>query len=489
MLPSYIEGKMPPHSRDLEDNLIGLCLIDPKAIEYCGTLEPVHFYNQVNEKIFSSIKSCHNKYKTVDLLLVTEELKSKGELDQIGGAYYLTKLTSTVYLSHTPTLDNLLKWCSIIKQYYVLREIIRSSFEIQKLAFSDEYSGDELLEKQASSIIDIRLSSSGEIKAKKLDGLIVSTIKEIEQTTQGLRGISTGSEKIDKVIGGWAKGELIILAARPGQGKTARVLDFVYNAAIQGKSCLIFSLEMKSESLVKRMISRESGINNILISRNTLRSDEWGKINNAANSLGELNVFIDDSAGVSLEYISASAKIHKIRHGLDIICIDYLQLIRSTNSKANRDVQIGEITRGLKVLSKELDIPIIVLCQLSRETEKRSDKRPILSDLRESGNIEQDADIVLGLYRPSMYYEYSQNPDVSNGRVDWTIDQYDNIAQIIPLKFREGAINYIITEYFMPSTYRYNSGDYSQENYVTKISKNEESNDNKSIFDDESLPF
>ena len=472
----YNEGKLPPHSIEVENNIIYICLYDPKGINYCDSLEAEHFYSEKNKEIFKSIKSCHHKNKTVDIIMVTEELKTRGMLELVGGAVALVQLSNKAVYA---PLDHVLRWVQYLKQYYVLREIIRSSYDMQSMAYSNEHSGSELLEKQSAELVKIQSSLHGDIKETKLETLIQRTIKDIESTKEGLRGISTGSEKVDKIIGGWSKGELIILAARPGQGKTARMLDFVINAAYQEKKIMIFSLEMVAESLVKRLISRESNVSNSLIGRNTLTTDEWGRINQASSDLNDLPIFIDDTSAVTLSYITSSARIHKIRFGLDMICIDYLQLIRSSNKSANRDVQIGEISNGLKSLSKELGVPIIALSQLSREAEKRSDKKPMLSDLRESGNIEQDADIVLGLHRPCTYYDYDNHPDVKDGKVRWTSDEYPLISQIIPLKFREGAINVTITEYFQASTYRYTSGDYMSDQYISKIGENNIGGDNK----------
>lgn len=477
------EGKLPPQSIEVENNIIYICLYDPKGINYCDSLEPEHFYSEKNKEIFKSIKSCHHKHKTVDMIMVTEELRSRSMLDFIGGTIALVQLSQKAVYA---PLDHVLKWVQYVKQYYVLREIIRSSHEIASMAYSNEHSGSELLEKQSSELVKIQSSLHGDIKETKIETLIQRTIKDIEQTKQGLRGISTGSEKVDKIIGGWCKGELIILAARPGQGKTARMLDFVINAAYQKKKIMIFSLEMVAESLVKRLISRESEVSNSLIGRNNLNTEQWGRINQASSDLNDLDIFIDDTSAVTLSYITSSARIHKIRFGLDMICIDYLQLIRSTNNKANRDVQIGEISNGLKSLSKELGVPVIALSQLSREAEKRSDKKPMLSDLRESGNIEQDADIVLGLHRPCTYYDYDNHPDVKDGKVRWTSDEYPLISQIIPLKFREGAINVTITEYFHAENYKYSSGDYMADQYSTKIGENARSQENNI---DNDIPF
>lgn len=479
-----LEGFVPPHNIEIEKIILFISLYDKVGYTLCSTLKPEHFYGQPHNDIWEAINTCQKKHNVVDLMLVADILKTKPD-----GQFLITYATTQLPTSQGHSPERIINWVKVIKEYYVLRQIIDNSHEVAKIAYSAEKSGSELLELQSNKLLNIQAALNGDNKSDKITDLISETIKEIEETKEGLRGFSSGSQKIDEVFGGWAKGELIILAARPGQGKTARMLDFVYNAVLQKKKVKIFSLEMKATSLMKRMASRISGVENYLIGRNKLESHHWARLNDAFGQISDFDISIDDNSAATLGYISGMAKVTKLMSGLDMICIDYLQLIRSENNKANRDIQIGEITRGLKSLSKELDVPIIALCQLSREVEKRADKKPMLSDLRESGNIEQDADIVMGLYRPCEYYDYDNNPDVKAGYSNFDPGSYPNVSQVIPMKFREGAKNFVITEYFFPETYRYSSGDYAQENYVTSIKPIGENHVSRLSKPDEDMPF
>lgn len=474
-----IEGRLPPQSLEAERAVLGAILIDQQSIvRVIGKILPEYFYHEGNGLIFKAMLEMNAKLIPIDMLTVTNQLKQAGNLDLVGGPYYISSLTDGMYSSGHIENHSL-----IILQAYIKRKVIEVGIAAVNDGFSDVTDVDQVLENIVGNIFQLNGIISGlEKRTKPIQDVLKETIKKIEQTSADeLIGIPTGNPRLDKILGGWIDGELIILAARPGIGKTARMLECVRAAAMAQKKSIVFSLEMKSTELVQRILSNESNVEGWKLRTGDIHTSEWGKINEGSGRIYDMDVFIDDSPGLTITQIRSIAKLHKVRHGLDIIFIDYLQLIGSPKSNKNREQEVAEISKALKNMAKELDVPVICLSQLSRDVEKQANKRPNLSSLRESGAIEQDADIVLGLYRPSYYYDYDSDPDVKANAVNWTADLYPFISEIIPLKFRGGDSSKYVTEYFHGQFSRFNSeyySDYSE--YKTEVNKqqNERTDDN-----------
>lgn len=404
---SIIYGKIPPQAKDLEESVLGAIMIEKEAIDKAlELLTPEMFYVDSHQRIFKAMVFLSQKHNHIDILTVAEELKKREELDMCGGPYYVTKLTNSVVGSaHIETHSK------IIFQKYLQREIIRVGGEMVSEAYEDGINDPfDLLDKVEKEIFSVtsRLYKRDYLG---LDTLIVNAIKEIELVRhdvdkQKISGITSGFPSIDKLTHGWQKEDLIILAARPSVGKTAFALNLARNAAINGGwPVAFFSMEMSAGQLTKRLLSSESEIWYEKIVRGRIEDDDMRTIyTKAVQVLAKAPIFIDDSPALNIYELRAKCRKMKNKHNVELIVIDYLQLMSGTGSgRQNREQEIAEISRGLKGLAKELSVPIIALSQLSRETEKRATKTPQLSDLRESGAIEQDADTVMFMYRPEYY--------------------------------------------------------------------------------------
>ena len=427
-----IDGKLQPQAVELEEAVLGAMLLEKESLSLViDTLSPESFYKEQNGRIFSAIQRLFNASEPVDILTVTQELKRSGELELVGGSFYISSLTNRIASS-----ANVEFHARIVAQKFLQRELIRISTETIKSAYEDSTDVFELLDQTTQNIFQV-LDSNVRKQGDKMVNLIAKAIEEIEAAaaqTDGLIGVPSGFTALDRITGGWQKSDLLILAARPGMGKTAFVVSMAKNAAVEfNKPVAIFSLEMSSIQLVKRLISSETEITQDKILKGNLDNHEFVQLNERIKKLSVAPLFIDDTPALSIFELRAKARRLKENENIQLIIIDYLQLMSGgPDSKGNREQEISNISRGLKSLAKELEIPIIALSQLSRQVENRpgGSKRPQLSDLRESGAIEQDADMVMFIYRPEYYgLEVDENNEPTKGR-----------AEIIIAKNRHGAL-------------------------------------------------
>lgn len=400
------KGKLPPQALDLEEAVLGAMMIDKKGVdEVIDILQPDAFYKDAHKYIFEAIVTLFNDSQPIDLLTVSAQLKKMGKLDLAGGDFYLIQLTQKVSSSAHIEFHS-----RIILQKYIQRSLIKISSEIIEEAYDETTDVFELLDSSEAKFYEV---TQGNIKrsSETAQSLVIQAKKRIEQIAgkEGLSGIPTGFHALDKVTSGWQPSDLIIIAARPGMGKTAFVLSMARNMAIQFNSGVaVFSLEMSSVQLITRLISSETGLSSEKLRTGKLEKHEWEQLSVKVKDLEKAPLFIDDTPSLSIFDLRAKARRLKSQYDIKIIVIDYLQLMTAGgNAKGgggNREQEISTISRNLKALAKELDIPVIALSQLSRAVETRgSSKRPLLSDLRESGAIEQDADIVSFIYRPEYY--------------------------------------------------------------------------------------
>lgn len=423
-----LEGKLPPQAPDLEEAVLGAMLLEKHAPEkVLDILKAEAFYSDANQEIFKSISKLYNAGFPVDILTITEELKREGKLEIVGGAYYITRLTNRV-----ASAANIEYHARILIQKYIQRELIRISGEIGREAFEESADAFELLDNAERVLFAIKDETTKK-NYSSIDDLLNKAIKQIESIKaheNGLTGVPSGFTQLDRITSGWQNSDLIILAGRPGMGKTAFVLTIARNAAVEYKKPVaIFSLEMSSIQLVTRLISGESEISSEKLKKGNLESYEWEHLTANVTRLGEAPIFIDDTPALSIFDLKAKARRLKKHNNIAMIIIDYLQLMKGEDRGiGNREQEISYISRSLKELAKELDIPVITLAQLSREVEKRPDKVPILSDLRESGSIEQDADMVGFIFRPE-YYKITEDAEGNDLR---------GIGQIIIAKHRNG---------------------------------------------------
>ncbi len=424
-------GKIPPQALDIEEAVLGSMMLDQNALtSVIDTLKPEVFYKETHQKIFEAIVSLFNKSEPVDILTVSSELKKLGYLEMVGGSFYITQLTDRI-----ASAANIEFHSKILLEKYIQRELIRISSNIIRDAFEDTSDVFDLLdqaEKELFAVSETNLRRN----YNDIKGLIRESIRQIEaaknQENQ-LSGIPSSFSDLDRITSGWQKSDLIILAARPGMGKTSFVLTMARNIAVDHKHPVaFFSLEMSAVQLVTRLISSEAELPSEKLRRGNLENYEWEQLNAKITSLTDAPLFIDDTPALSIFELRAKARRLKAQFDIKLIIIDYLQLMssRSDDKNGTREQEISNISRSLKSLAKELNIPIITLSQLSREVEKRpGNKKPILSDLRESGAIEQDADLVIFIYRPE-YYGYTEEDGES----------LEGVAEINIAKHRNGKV-------------------------------------------------
>lgn len=424
-------GKVPPQAIDLEEAVLGAIMLEKDALTaVIDILKAEVFYKEAHQIIFAAISRLFGKSEPVDILTVTNELKTTGELDIVGGPYYITQLTNRI-----ASAANVEYHARIISQKFIQRELIRISSMIIKDAFEDTTDVFDLLDRAEQNLFAVSESNLRRSYAD-MQSLVGDAIKEIEAARDQdghLRGIPSGFTELDRITNGWQKAELIILAARPGMGKTAFVLSMARNCAVTfKKSVAFFSLEMSSIQLVTRLISSETELSADKLKKGDLQSYEWEQLHAKINTLTDAKLLIDDTPALTVFELRAKCRRLKAQHDIDMVIIDYLQLMSGGgDGKGNREQEISNISRSLKALSKELDIPVIALSQLSRAVETRGgSKKPILSDLRESGAIEQDADMVIFIYRPE-YYKID---------VDEEGNSTAGIAEICIAKHRNGAL-------------------------------------------------
>jgi replicative DNA helicase len=425
-------GKLPPQAIELEEAVLGALMLERDAIStVIEILESESFYKDEHKLIYGAIRSLFEKSQPIDILTVTNELRTQGKLEFVGGAYYISELTNRI-----GSAANVEYHARIIAQKYILRKLIEVSSHIQEDAYEETTDVFDLLdtaERELFSITEKNLRSSYESMGNLISQAITQ-IEEIRNTTEGLSGIPSGFSDLDRMTSGFQRSDLIILAARPGMGKTSFVMSLARNAAVDFKKPVaVFSLEMSSIQLVLRLISSEAEIDSSKLKNGQLEEHEWHQLHAKIAKLSEAGIYIDDTPALNVFELRAKCRRMKAQYGIEMIIIDYLQLMagnKEGKQSMNREQEISTISRSLKGLAKELNIPVIALSQLSRQVEQRGGaKRPILSDLRESGSIEQDADQVMFIYRPE-YYGLTEDEE---GR------PVAGIAEIIIAKNRHGA--------------------------------------------------
>ncbi|MDX1956779.1 MAG: replicative DNA helicase [Chitinophagaceae bacterium] len=413
-LTPMVYGKVPPQAKELEEAVLGAIMLEKNAFDaVVEILKPECFYVEAHQRIFRSMQSLAQKSQPIDILTVSEELRTREELDMVGGAYYVTRLTNTVVSS-----ANIEAHARIVLQKFIQRELIRISGEIIGDAFEDSTDVFDLLDDAESKLFEI---TNNHLRKNfdTIDSVLVKTIQRIEDLrhkNEDVTGVPSGFPGLDRVTYGWQNTDLIILAARPAVGKTAFALNLARNAALNANKptpVAFFSLEMSAGQLVQRILSAESEIWLEKISRGKMEEHEMKQLYaRGIQRLAQAPIFIDDTPALNIFELRAKCRRLKNKHNIGMVIIDYLQLMSGTNDnrQGNREQEISNISRNLKGLAKELSIPIIALSQLSRavETRKEGNKMPQLSDLRESGAIEQDADMVMFLYRPE-YYDITSN--------------------------------------------------------------------------------
>ncbi|MBL0739147.1 replicative DNA helicase [Flavobacterium sp. GN10] len=431
------KGKLPPQALDLEEAVLGAMMIDKKGVDdVIDILQAEAFYKDAHKHIFEAILQLFTETQPIDILTVSTQLKKNGKLDLAGGDFYLIQLTQKIASSAHIEFHS-----RIILQKFIQRSLIRISSEIIEASYDESADVFDLLDQAESKLYEV---TQGNIKrsSETAQSLVLQAKKKIEEISkkEGLSGVETGFHNLDKLTSGWQPSDLIIIAARPAMGKTAFVLSMARNIAIQyGHGVALFSLEMASVQLITRLISSETGLSSEKLRTGKLEAHEWTMLSTKVKDLEKAPLFIDDTPSLSIFDLRAKCRRLASQHGIKIIIIDYLQLMTAGgNAKGggNREQEISTISRNLKALAKELNVPVIALSQLSRAVETRgSSKRPLLSDLRESGAIEQDADIVSFLYRP----EYYKIEEWDDEEASPTAGQ----AEIMIAKHRNGGIENI----------------------------------------------
>lgn len=422
-------GKIPPQAIDLEEAVLGAIMLEKDAIlSVLDILEPGSFYKEANQQIYEVAQSLSQGEKPIDLLTISEELRKLDKLEAVGGAVYIAQLTSRV-----GSAAHLEYHARIVAQKYIQRELIRVSSNIQERAFDEGTDVDDLLDYSERELLNI---AEGHIKKEtiKLNNLLKTAIEQIEEAAKrkdSLSGVPSGFARLDKLTSGWQRSDLVILAARPSMGKTAFVLSMARNMAVDhNRPVAFFSLEMSSIQLVNRLIIGETQLPSDKIRTGRLENYEWEQLEYKVKDLEQAPIYVDDTPALSIFEFRAKARRLKQKYDIQAIVIDYLQLMTGSKDSGSREQEVSNISRSLKSVAKELDIPIIALSQLNRSVEMRSgNKRPQLSDLRESGAIEQDADLVLFIHRPE-YYGID---------VDEEGNSLKGIAEIIIAKHRNGA--------------------------------------------------
>ncbi len=424
-------GKIPPQAIDLEEAVLGAIMLEKDAIiEVIDLLRPESFYKEENQKIYQAIIDLSLKEKAIDILTVTEELRKRKELEDIGGPLYITQLTGRV-----ASAAHIEFHARIVAQKFIQRELIRVASEMQNRAFDESIDVNDLLDFSESELFNI---AQGNIKKEtvKINVLLKEAIHQIEEASKredSLSGVPSGYTKLDRMTSGWQNSDLVIIAARPSMGKTAFVLSMARTMAVEHKkSVALFSLEMASLQLINRLIVAETELPSDRIRNGNLAEYEWEQLEYKIKSLEEAPIFIDDTPALSIFELRAKCRRLKRQYDIDIIIIDYLQLMTGTpETKGNREQEVSTISRALKGIAKDLNVPVIALSQLNRSVEVRSgSKRPQLSDLRESGAIEQDADMVLFIHRPEKYGFLEDEEGNS----------LKGVAEIILAKHRNGPI-------------------------------------------------
>ncbi len=428
--------KIPPQSLEAEQSLLGSVMLDPNSmVKIVDIIKPFDFYKRGHQLLFERILELYEKREPVDLVTLTEILERKNELQEVGGASYISSLVNSV-----PSAAHIVTYANIVRQKSILRSLISASGEMSRMAYEEGMDVEMILDKAEQSLFSIS-KVAGSQNFVMIRDVLVESFERIDQLHKNkgkVRGVPTGIKGLDNILSGLQRSDLIILAARPSMGKTSLALNIAQHAAIEEKiPVAIYSLEMSKEQLVDRLICGEAGLDSWKMRTGNLNEDDFEKLQMAMGSLSEAPLYIDDTPGLNVVEVRTKARRLHSEVGLGMIIVDYLQLLegRSLNND-NRVQVISEISRSLKSLARELNVPVMALSQLSRAVESRPDKRPLLSDLRESGSIEQDADVVLFIYRDDYYDRDSEKK---------------NMAEVLVRKHRNGPTGeaqlYFVPEY------------------------------------------
>lgn len=416
---------VPPQNTDAEASLLGALLIDPDAIvRVADGLHVDDFYEERHQRIYEAISKLYEKHHPIDALTLSNQLKDDGFLDVVGGASYLTELANYV-----PTAAHVETYAGIVSEKAMRRRLIKASQDIVSLGYDEAKTIQEVIETAETDLFEV---SQRHVKQdiQSLEAILAESFERLDELHRNkgkIRGVPTGFKDMDNILAGWQRSDLVVLAARPAMGKTAVSLNFAHNVAVKAEQpVLVFSLEMSKEQIVDRLLSMESGVDAWNIRTGNLSDADFEKIGLAMGTLSEAPIYIDDTPGITVSEMRTKARREQHQRQLGLIIVDYLQLMSGSSkfgSEGNRVQEISEISRGLKLIARELNVPVIALSQLSRSVESRSPQIPQLADLRESGSIEQDADIVMFLYREEYY-----NPETTR----------KNITDILIKKHRNG---------------------------------------------------
>lgn len=434
--PTFDSGRTPPQAVDVEQAILGAILIDPDAInKSMDVIDENCFYKPSHQILMETFMEMSAKNEPIDMITVTQELKRKGKLEAVGGAVYVSELTSKV-----STSANIEYHSRIVLEKYILRTVITVASDLAKDAYDGESDAFDLLDKAEQKLFQVS-SERLRLGAQSIGTVITQTLERLESIHgkhDGITGVGSGFVDLDKMTSGFQPSDLIILAARPSMGKTSFALTSALRTAIKDKNgVLIFSLEMSSRQLVERMLCSEARVDAHALRTGRLPENEWPKLSRAAGRLSEANIYIDDTPGLSIMELRAKARRLKMEKNIKMIVVDYLQLVHGPKNAQSREQEISAISRSLKALAKELDVPVMALSQLSRAVEARNPKRPMLSDLRESGAIEQDADVVMFIYRPEFYGE----KETEDGQ------PAEGMAEVIVGKHRNGPIGTAVLQF------------------------------------------
>lgn len=445
-------GRLQPQAVDMEEVVLGALMLEKSAIDEVADILKVEvFYNEPHGFIYGAILTLWQTHQPIDILTVTAELRRQGKLEMVGGAYYVTTLTNRVASG-----ANIKAHANAIYEKYVLRELISLSHRMGSKAFREEADVKEIIEEIENGLSALY----GNIVGSNVSGEIKPTLNEIRQSfdsieEQELTGLHTGNNRLNAITGGFQDNDLIILAARPSAGKTARALKVAISAwQQQGKKGCFFSLEMSKKQVLERLVSEAGRFNGELFrAKKKANEQDIEQLMKGIGTVYEYGIEIYDKPAININFIRSLSKKFKKTHGrLDYVIVDYLQLmtVPADKKSKNREQEVAEISRSLKAFAKEFEIPVIALAQLSRDLEKRSDKRPIMSDLRESGGIEQDADLIIFLYQPCKYYDFSSDPDYKDGQ-EYSVNEMNHhrLIEVLIGKHRNGVTGDTILEEFI----------------------------------------
>ena len=416
--------RIPPHNLEAEKSVIGAAMLDKEVVfDVLEVVRAEDFYSKANREIFTVITDLQRSSTPVDVLTVTDELKKRKMLEAVGGRVYVAQLSADV-----PSVSNAVEYAKIVAEKAVLRRLIGTADEIAKKGYEESENTLDILEYAEKGIFEIAKSKQHSEMAK-ISEIILTNFEEISVRSQsqgGITGVPSGLIDLDRKLSGFQKSDMVVLAARPSMGKTAFALNVALNAALKADAkVLIFSLEMAKEQLSQRLLSMEARVESQKMSTGDVDMSDWDKMSAALDSFNKMSIYIDDTPGIKLMEIKNKCRRMKAETGLDMIILDYLQLMEGEKHSDNRQQEITSLSRGMKLLAREMECPVIVLSQLSRAPDQRENHRPVLSDLRESGAIEQDADVVLFLYRDEVYNEETEKP---------------GICEVIVAKHRNGPI-------------------------------------------------